>query len=142
MGWLSDIISGDESRQGRAVDEDPLERTRQLREGVRRAAAALEDRHPGLSRSADETAERLLGRLPHGDGEDVARQAAERLGELHFSLLRVGVSGLAPGEVGLEEEIASVRELAERAGGGPDANGGSEDGEGGDTAAPAGSSGS
>lgn len=127
MAWLSDIFSGDDGPEGREAAEDPLERARQLREGVARAAAALEGRHPGLARSADEAAGELLERLP-ADGGESGREAVERLDRLHFALLQVDVTGRPPEEADAEEAVRAVRELAGDApartgpaGGAPDA---------------------
>lgn len=122
MGWLSDIFSDDPSADGRNGRDDPVERARQLVQGVGRAAAALSDEHPGLASSATEAAERLLERLPPDDAE-LARDAAERLERLHFDLLQVDVAGLPPGEAGVEEDVEAVRELAGRVPGGGAASG-------------------
>ena len=117
MGWLSDIFSGDESPDGRTGREDPLERARQLREGIGRAAAALEETHPQLARSADEAAETLVESLAGDDGGERARDAVGRLDRLHFDLLQVDVAGLDPGEAGVSEDVEAVRELTrERSG--------------------------
>lgn len=132
MGWISDIISGDDSAGTHAGDEDPVERARQLRRGVGRAAAALEARHPELARSADEAADRLVGRLPDDAGDELALDAVERLDRLHFDLLRVDVTGLPPGEAGVEEDVEAVLELADRAPGRPGPNGGSGGGDSGE----------
>lgn len=128
MGWISDIFSDDESPEGRAAREDPVGRARQLRRGIGRAAAALEDEHPGLARRADEAADRLVGRLPDDADGELARDAVGRLGRLHFDLLRVDVSGMAPEEVGVVEDVEEVRELADRAPGRSEPEPGSGDG--------------
>lgn len=112
MGWLSDIISGDESPDGRTGEEDPLARARQLREGVGRAAAALEERHPQLARAADEAAETLVESLAGDEEGGRARDAVGRLDRLHFGLLQVDVAGLDPEEAGVSEDVEAVRELA------------------------------
>lgn len=128
MGWIPEFFSDDTSPDGRATGQDPVGRARQLRRGVGRAAAALEDEHPELARSADEAAERLVGRLPDDADAELARDAVGRLGRLHFDLLRVDVSGMAPEDVGVDEDVVAVRELADRAPGRPEAGPGSGDG--------------
>lgn len=115
MGWISDFFSDDESPEGRDGGADPVARARQLRWGVGRAAAALEDEHPSLARSADEAASDLVGRLPDDVEAELGREAVEVLGRLHFDLLQVDVAGLAPGEAGVEEDVEAARALAERA---------------------------
>lgn len=115
MGWISDLFSDDDAPRGRTAPEDPVSRARQLRRGVGRAAAALEDRHPALARSADEAAGVLVGSLPDDVDRELARDAVGRLDRLHFDLLQVDVAGMTPDEAGLEEDVEAVRELADRA---------------------------
>lgn len=115
MAWISDLLSDDASSDSRAARQDSVERVRQLRWGVGRAAAALEDDHPSLARSADEAAGELVGRLPDDAEEELVRDAVGALDRLHFDLLQVDVSGRAPDEVGVEDDVQAVRELAGRA---------------------------
>lgn len=140
MGWLSDLLSDDGSGSAEGGDRDPRVRTAQLRKGVEAAAAALDDRHPGVARDAVEAADRLVERLPGTDpglydrhdpgherpeaeglegevsGGDRARElagrAVERLDRLHFRLLRISVRGVSPEEAGIEEALEGVREMA------------------------------
>lgn len=145
MSWLDDLFSGDGgSRGGRERDRDARLRATQLRKGVESAAAAVEDRHPELARSAVEAADRLVERVPGVDpsvydehdrgherpgeeglagdlsGDERARElasaAVDRMDRLHFSLLQVSVQGTDPDEAGVREAVDAVRQAADELG--------------------------
>ncbi len=157
MGWLGDLFSSDGgSPAARKRERDARVRAAQLRKGVESAAAAVEDRHPEIARSAMEAADRLVDRVPgarpgvydeHDRGHErpgeeglagdlpgderareLAREAVDRMDRLHFALLRVSVQGDDPGEAGVAGAVEAVREAADELGAAEEEADGAEDG--------------
>lgn len=126
MSWLSDVFSGGDGDERTRADVSPLERARQLLEGVESSAAAMADEHRELARRSAEAAQRLtdgVGTAARGAGEGARPgeteraslgEALERLDRLHFALLQVAVQDRAPEEAGAPAAVEAVEELAGR----------------------------
>ncbi len=142
MSWFGDLLSGDGGSRGdRERNRDARVRAAQLRKGVESAAAAIEERHPGIASDAVEAADLLVERVPGVDpsiydehdrgherpgegglagdlpgGErarELARAAVDRMDELHFALLQVSVQGRDPEEAGVAEATEAARRAAD-----------------------------
>lgn len=126
MSWLSDVFSGSDGDERERATLSPVERAKQLREGVASTAHAVGDEHGELARGASEAARHLEEAIraaaegtggatpsPRTDRAPLAG-ALERLDRLHFALLEVVVKGEEPESVGLAAAIEAAEELAGR----------------------------